>query len=49
MFALGLMSDYEEEHMSIGLLGQGNLIQGNVLQFHPFTANDNISFFFMAA
>jgi hypothetical protein len=47
VFALDLMSAYEGEHMIFGLLGQANLTQNDVLQFHPF--DDNISFFFMAA
>ena len=49
VFALDLMSTYEGEHTIFGLLGQANLSQNDVLQFRPFTANDNISFFFMAA
>jgi hypothetical protein len=43
------MSAYEGEHTIFGLLGQANLTQNDVLQFHPFTWDDNISFFFMAA
>jgi hypothetical protein len=43
------MSTYEGEYMIFGLLGQANLTQNDVLQFHPFTRNENISFFFMAA
>jgi hypothetical protein len=42
------MSTYEGEHMIFGPLGQANLTQSDVLQFHP-SANDNNSFFFMAA
>jgi hypothetical protein len=38
VFALDLMSTYEGEHMIIGLLGQANLTQNDVLQFHPFTS-----------
>jgi hypothetical protein len=49
VFALDLMSAYVGEHRIFSLLGQANLTQNDVLQFHPFTANDNISFFFMAA
>jgi hypothetical protein len=30
------MSTYEGEHMIFGLLGQANLTQSDVLQFHPF-------------
>jgi hypothetical protein len=37
VFALDLMSAYEGEHMIFGLLGQANLTQNDVLQFHPFT------------
>jgi hypothetical protein len=29
------MSDYEGEHTIFGLLGQANLTQNDVLQFHP--------------
>jgi hypothetical protein len=49
VFALDLMSAYEGEHMIFGLLGQANLTQNDVLQFMHLPANDNISFFFMAA
>jgi hypothetical protein len=38
VFALDLMSTYEGEHTVFGLLGQANLIQNDVLQFHPFTS-----------
>jgi hypothetical protein len=38
VFALDLMSIYEGEHMIFGLLGQANLTQNDVLQFHPFTS-----------
>jgi hypothetical protein len=38
VFALDLMSTYEGEHMIFGLLGQANLTQSDVLQFHPFTS-----------
>jgi hypothetical protein len=48
VFALDLMSAYEEEHMIFGLLGQVNLTQNDVLQSIHLPANDNISFFFMA-
>jgi hypothetical protein len=48
VFALDLTSAYEGEHTIFGLLGQANLTQNDVLQFHPFTANDNISFFMAA-
>jgi hypothetical protein len=37
VFALDLMFTYEGEHMIFGLLGQANLTQNYVLQFHPFT------------
>jgi hypothetical protein len=37
VFALDLMSTYEGEHMIFGLLGQANLTQNDVLQFHLFT------------
>jgi hypothetical protein len=37
VFALDLMSAYEGEHTIFGLLGQANLTQNDVLQFHPFT------------
>jgi hypothetical protein len=37
VFALGLKSAYEGEHMIFGLLGQAYLAQNDVLQFHPFT------------
>jgi hypothetical protein len=36
VFALDLMSAYEGEHTIFGLLGQANLTQNDVLQFHPF-------------
>jgi hypothetical protein len=39
VFALDLMSTYEGEHTVFGLLGQANLTQNDVLQFHPFTRN----------
>jgi hypothetical protein len=35
VFALDLMSTYEEEHTIFGLLGQANVTQNDVLQFHP--------------
>jgi hypothetical protein len=38
VFALYLMSAYEGEHMIFGLLGQANLTQNDVLQFHPLTS-----------
>jgi hypothetical protein len=38
VFALDLMSTYEGEYMIFGLLGQANLTQNYVLQFHPFTS-----------
>jgi hypothetical protein len=38
VFALDLMSAYEGEHTIFGLLGQANLTQNDVLQFHPFTS-----------
>jgi hypothetical protein len=34
----GIMSTYEGEHTIFGLLGQANLTQNDVLQFHPFTS-----------
>jgi hypothetical protein len=37
VFAVDLMSAYEE-HMIFGLLGQANLTQNDVLQFHLFTS-----------
>jgi hypothetical protein len=37
VFALDLMSTYEGGHTIFGLLGQANLTQNDVLQFHPFT------------
>jgi hypothetical protein len=37
VFALDLMSAYEGEHTIFGLLGQTNLTQNDVLQFHPLT------------
>jgi hypothetical protein len=42
------MSAYEGEHTIFGLLTLADLAQNDVLQFHPFTCNDKISFFFMA-
>jgi hypothetical protein len=39
VFALDLMSTYEGEHMIFGLLGQANLTQNDVLQFHPHQQN----------
>jgi hypothetical protein len=38
VFALDLMSTYEGEHTIFGLLGQANLTQNDVLEFHPFTS-----------
>jgi hypothetical protein len=38
VFAVDLMSAYEGEHTIFGLLGQANLTQNDVLQFHPFTS-----------
>jgi hypothetical protein len=38
VFALDLMFTYEGEHMIFGLLGQANLTQNDVLQFHPLTS-----------
>jgi hypothetical protein len=38
VFALDLMFTYEGEHMIFGLLGQANLSQNDVPQFHPFTS-----------
>jgi hypothetical protein len=38
VFALDLMSAYEGEPTIFGLLGQANLTQNDVLQFHPFTS-----------
>jgi hypothetical protein len=38
VFALDLMSTYEGEHTIFGLLGQANLTQNDVLQFHTFTS-----------
>jgi hypothetical protein len=38
VFALDLMSSYEGEHTIFGLLGQTNVPQNDVLQFHPFTS-----------
>jgi hypothetical protein len=38
VFALDLMSTYEGEPTIFGLLGQANLTQNDVLQFHPFTS-----------
>jgi hypothetical protein len=32
------MSTYEGEHTIFGLLGQANLTQNDVLQFHTFTS-----------
>jgi hypothetical protein len=37
VFSLDLMSAYEGKHTIFGLLGQANLTQNDVLQFHPFT------------
>jgi hypothetical protein len=37
VFALDLMYAYEGEYMIFGLLGQANLTQNDVLQFHLFT------------
>jgi hypothetical protein len=34
VFALDLVSTYEGEHTIFGLLGQANLTQNDVLQFH---------------
>jgi hypothetical protein len=36
------MSTYEGEHTIFGLLGQANLTQNDVLQFHPFTTKLDI-------
>jgi hypothetical protein len=49
VFALDLMSTYEGEHTIFGRLGQANLTQNDVLNSIRSLANDNISFFFMAA
>jgi hypothetical protein len=49
LFPLDLMSTYEGKHMIFGLLGKANLTQNDVLQSIHLPANDNISFFFMAA
>jgi hypothetical protein len=38
VFALDLTSTDEEEHTIFGFLGQANLTQNDVLQFHPFTS-----------
>jgi hypothetical protein len=38
VFVFDLMSTYEGEHMIFGLLGQANLTQNDVFQFHPFTS-----------
>jgi hypothetical protein len=43
-FILGL---YERKHVAFGLLNLDNFILDDVLQFHPFTVNDKISFFFV--
>jgi hypothetical protein len=48
IFALDLKSAYEGEHRIFGLLSLVNLAQNDILQFHPFTWDDKISFFFMA-
>jgi hypothetical protein len=37
VFALDLKSTYEEEQMIFGLLGLADLVQDDVLEFHPFT------------
>jgi hypothetical protein len=37
VLALDLMCAYEGEYTIFGLLGQANLTQNDVLQFHPFT------------
>jgi hypothetical protein len=37
-----VVSTYEGEHTIFGLLGQANLTQNDVLQFHHLPANDNI-------
>jgi hypothetical protein len=34
------MSAYEGEHTIFGLLGQANLTQNDVLQFHPLFSNN---------
>jgi hypothetical protein len=49
VFALDLKSTYEGEHMIFGLLGQANLTQNDVSNSIHLPANENISFFFMAA
>jgi hypothetical protein len=46
--ALDLKSVYEGEQTIFGLLSLADLTQNDVLQFHPFTVNDKISYFFMA-
>uniref|UniRef100_A0A8C0XRU3 Peripheral plasma membrane protein CASK n=1 Tax=Castor canadensis TaxID=51338 RepID=A0A8C0XRU3_CASCN len=38
VFALDLMPAYEGKHTIFGLLGQANLTQNDVLQFHQFTS-----------
>jgi hypothetical protein len=47
VFAQDLKSAYEGKHGIFGLLSLADLAQNDVLQFHPFTWNDKISFFFM--
>jgi hypothetical protein len=38
VFSVDLMSTYEGEHMTFGLLGPANLTQNDVIEFHPFTS-----------
>jgi hypothetical protein len=47
VFALDLMSTYEGEHTIFGLLGQANLTQNDVLQFHPWPFSFFPFFFFL--
>jgi hypothetical protein len=42
VFALDLKTAYEGEFMIFGLLSLANFAQNDVLQFHPFTADDRI-------
>jgi hypothetical protein len=46
VFALDLMSTYEGERTIFGLLGQANLTQNDVLQFHPLIDKHSLPTFF---
>jgi hypothetical protein len=48
VFVMGIYSTYETEHEAFGFLNLDNFTQDDVLLFHPFTCNQQISFFLLA-